>query len=104
MVTFALPIGARTVRCCTRTRPEQFRTPTLEKDMKTLTRRGSDLAHAGAARLTTALFMRRARGVAMIEYVLLIAIAVVLAWLLRAQLSSMFQGILNDIKSALKTK
>lgn len=46
---------------------------------------------------------RLARGVTMIEYVLLIAIAVVLAWLLRAQLTDLFSGILDNVRSALNT-
>lgn len=72
--------------------------------MHTLTRRGASSFNAGLAHLTSRSMRRRAaRGVTMIEYVLLIAIAVVLAWLLRDQLTSMFQGILDDISGALKT-
>lgn len=70
--------------------------------MHKLTRRAGTAMTAGGAWLATR-HMRRARGVTMIEYVLLIAIAVVLAWILREQLTSMFQGILADIRKALGT-
>lgn len=75
--------------------------------MNTPTRRRGYFSARAAARLTSrALTLSRrtrARGVTMVEYVLLIAIAVFLAWLLREQLGSMFSGILDDIRSALNT-
>lgn len=72
--------------------------------MHPLTRRGASSFDAAVAHLTSRRGRRLAcRGVTMIEYVLLIAIAVVLAWLLRDQLTSMFQGILDDISRSLET-
>jgi Flp pilus assembly pilin Flp len=73
--------------------------------MNTSIRRRGDVSARLAAQATSrAVMLHRIatrRGVTMIEYILLAAIAVVLAVLLRGQLSAMFSGILDDLRSAL---
>lgn len=70
--------------------------------MRAITRRCAGLLDAPAARLSTAAFHRRSRGVTMIEYVVMVAIVIVLAALLRTQLTSMFTTLLNNLKGALR--
>lgn len=65
--------------------------------MRTITRRGARLLDAPAARLSTAVFMRKQRGVTMIEYVVMVAIVIVLAVVLRDRLSQMFKGLLDRL-------
>lgn len=76
--------------------------------MQTFLRRTSRPLDRAAAAMTTLSLSRPRRhgwrrGVTMLEYVLLAAIAVILAWLLREQLTKLFQGLIDQVSSALST-
>lgn len=53
--------------------------------------------------VSTGRLHRSARGITFIEYALLGAIAVVLGFLFRTQLTTAFNGLLADIREALST-